>query len=62
MQCFESRDFSTCQSCGSCIELADLLDDLAEAAAHLSDRLAMRYFTHVGDVGRQTMAASYNFV
>ncbi len=27
------------------------------AAATLSDRLAMRYFTHVGDVGRQTLAA-----
>jgi len=57
LQCLESRDFSACQSCGSCLELADLLDDLGEAATQLSDRLAMRFFTHVGDVGRQTLAA-----
>ena len=33
--------------------------ELAQAleAANLSDRLAMRFFTHVGDVGRQTLAA-----
>jgi uncharacterized circularly permuted ATP-grasp superfamily protein/uncharacterized alpha-E superfamily protein len=57
LQCFESRDFAACQDCGNCFELADLLDALATAAAQLSDRLAMRYFTHVGDVGRQTLAA-----
>ena len=57
LQCFESRDFTACQDCGSCRELADLLDDLANAAAQLSDRLAMRYFTHVGDIGRPTLAA-----
>jgi uncharacterized circularly permuted ATP-grasp superfamily protein/uncharacterized alpha-E superfamily protein len=39
------------------LELAGLLDELARQAAHLSNRLAMRYFTHVGDVGRQTLAA-----
>ena len=38
-------------------ELAGLLDGIAQDAANLSDRLAMRYFTHVGDVGRQTLAA-----
>jgi uncharacterized circularly permuted ATP-grasp superfamily protein/uncharacterized alpha-E superfamily protein len=37
--------------------LTDLLDDVAAEAARLSDRLAMRYFTHVGEVGRQTLAA-----
>jgi len=37
--------------------LADLLNEVAFAAASLSDRLAMRYFTHIGDVGRQTLAA-----
>ncbi|WP_153111703.1 circularly permuted type 2 ATP-grasp protein [Propionivibrio limicola] len=57
LKCFESRDFGDCQSCGTCLKLADLLDEIANAAANLSDRLAMRYFTHIGDVGRQTLAA-----
>ena len=39
-----------------CIELAELLRDLDQAAGQLSDWLGMRYFTHVGDVSRQTMA------
>ena len=38
-------------------ELADLLDAIVSDATTLSDWLAMRYFTHVGDVGRQTLAA-----
>jgi uncharacterized alpha-E superfamily protein len=37
--------------------LADVLDEIAFTTATLSDCLAMRYFTHVGDVGRQTLAA-----
>ena len=45
-------------ACGEpCAELAASLDAVAQAAATLSDRLAMRYFTHIGDVGRQTLAA-----
>ncbi|MEN3372496.1 circularly permuted type 2 ATP-grasp protein [Dechloromonas sp. ZS-1] len=36
--------------------LAARLEQLDEAAGHLSDWLAMRFFTHVGDVSRQTMA------
>ena len=40
-----------------CRQLAATLDAISEAAASLSDRLAMRYFTHIGDVGRQTLAA-----
>jgi uncharacterized circularly permuted ATP-grasp superfamily protein/uncharacterized alpha-E superfamily protein len=40
-----------------CHELAAALDAISQAAASLSDRLAMRYFTHIGDVGRQTLAA-----
>lgn len=36
--------------------LAVRLEQLDEAAGHLSDWLAMRFFTHVGDVSRQTMA------
>ncbi|MFZ4535451.1 circularly permuted type 2 ATP-grasp protein [Propionivibrio sp.] len=54
---FESLDFSQCRNCDPCLELAGLLDATALAAATLSDRLAMRYFTHVGDVSRQTLAA-----
>ncbi len=57
LQCIESRDVSSCRDCGSCQELVDLLQDIARDAANFSDRLAMRYFTHVGDVGRQTLAA-----
>ena len=41
----------------ACAALADCLEAVANAAAELSDRLAMRYFTHIGDVGRQTLAA-----
>ena len=40
-----------------CRQLAAALDAISEATACLSDRLAMRYFTHIGDVGRQTLAA-----
>ncbi|MDR1710186.1 MAG: circularly permuted type 2 ATP-grasp protein [Candidatus Accumulibacter sp.] len=36
---------------------AALLDEIAAEAARLSDRLAMRYFTHIGEVGRQMLAA-----
>jgi uncharacterized alpha-E superfamily protein len=57
LQCIESRDVNNCQKCGSCDDLADLLADISNDAANLSDRLAMRFFTHVGDVGRQTLAA-----
>ncbi|MCA1937358.1 MAG: alpha-E domain-containing protein, partial [Dechloromonas sp.] len=52
----EHLQFNQCRSCAPCEELASLLLDLDAAAAHLSDGLAMRYFTHVGDVSRQTMA------
>lgn len=37
-------------------ELAARLDALVFASNQLSDWLGMRYFTHVGDVSRQTMA------
>ncbi len=39
-----------------CLELAGLLWEAVAAARTLSDRLAMRYFTHVGDVSRQLIA------
>ncbi len=53
----ENLNFSECRQCDPCLDLADILDDISEVSATLSDRLAMRYFTHVGDVGRQTLAA-----
>lgn len=53
----EGLDFSHCHDCDPCLELADALAAISLAAAALSDRLAMRYFTHIGDVGRQTLAA-----
>ncbi len=52
----EHAQFSECFKCAGCEELAKRLDALAAAACQLSDWLAMRYFTHVGDVSRQTMA------
>ena len=54
---FENLNFADCKGCGPCLELAGVLDGISRAAATLSDHLAMRYFTHVGDVGRQTLAA-----
>ncbi|MBK8402385.1 circularly permuted type 2 ATP-grasp protein [Propionivibrio sp.] len=54
---FEGLDFSQCRNCNPCFELAGLLDEVAHAAAHLSDRLAMHYFAHIGEVGRQTLTA-----
>jgi uncharacterized circularly permuted ATP-grasp superfamily protein/uncharacterized alpha-E superfamily protein len=45
-----------CRPDSPCAELAGLLWELDAAAVQLSDWLGMRYFTHVGDVSRQTMA------
>jgi uncharacterized alpha-E superfamily protein len=53
---FEHLQFSQCRTCSPCEELAALLKELDSAAAQLSEWLGMRYFTHVGDVSRQTMA------
>jgi len=39
------------------LELANRLDDLARAGRILSDRLAMRFFSHVGSAGQATFAA-----
>jgi uncharacterized alpha-E superfamily protein len=52
----EQLPFSRRYASAPCIELAELLRDLDQAAGQLSDWLGMRYFTHVGDVSRQTMA------
>lgn len=56
MSSFERLDFSECKNCSPCETLAVLLDGLDLAAGQMSDLLGMRYFTHVGDVSRQTMA------
>jgi len=56
LESLENLQFSQCVSCGPCIDLADRLDRLNQAANELSAWLGMRYFTHVGDVSRQTMA------
>src|SRR5574343_92045 len=52
----EQLPFSRRYASAPCIELAALLRDLDAAAGKLSDWFGMRYFTHVGDVSRQTMA------
>ncbi|MBL8397268.1 MAG: circularly permuted type 2 ATP-grasp protein [Candidatus Accumulibacter sp.] len=41
----------------ACRELATMLIDTSLAAKTLSDRLAMRYFSHVGEFSRQTFAS-----
>jgi hypothetical protein len=53
----EHLQFSHCRNCEPCEELADpAARNWTSAAVELSDWLGMRYFTHVGDVSRQTMA------
>jgi uncharacterized alpha-E superfamily protein len=52
----ENVELTDCHQCSSCAELAGLLDALNGAACELSNWLGMRYFTHVGEVSRQTMA------
>ena len=39
----------------ACEQLVVVLDNLISAAQKLSDQLAMRYFTHVGDIAQQTL-------
>ncbi len=52
----EHLPFGRSYNAAPCRELAELLHQLDAAANQLSDWLGMRYFTHVGDVSRQTMA------
>ncbi|EXI74928.1 MAG TPA: circularly permuted type 2 ATP-grasp protein [Candidatus Accumulibacter phosphatis] len=54
---FEGLSFSQCRECDPCLDLAMTLGDISLAAAALSDRLEMRFFSHVGDVSRQTFAS-----
>ncbi|MBL8449459.1 MAG: circularly permuted type 2 ATP-grasp protein [Dechloromonas sp.] len=53
---FAGVAFHDCRECTPCEELAALLDEVVAAVHALSDRLAMRFFTHVGDVSHQTLA------
>ncbi|MEI7431345.1 MAG: alpha-E domain-containing protein, partial [Betaproteobacteria bacterium] len=57
LACLEHLDFSSGEEGEPYLDLAGRLDAISFAASTLSDRLALRYFTHVGDVGRQTLAA-----
>jgi len=57
LSCFEGDVCGECVGCNACEDLAQVLWALAAATRELSDRLAMRYFTHVGDVSHQTLAA-----
>lgn len=41
----------------ACADLARLLEEIASNAWALSDRLAMRHFTHIGEISQQTLAA-----
>ncbi|MDD2883877.1 MAG: circularly permuted type 2 ATP-grasp protein [Dechloromonas sp.] len=56
LESLEHLQFSHCTQCSPCDDLAARLLALEAAAGQLSDQLGMRYFTHVGDVSRQTMA------
>ena len=56
METLVHLQFTECDICAPCEQLAALLKELDNAAAQLSEWLGMRYFTHVGDVSRQTMA------
>jgi len=57
LACFEGDICGECIGCNACEDLAQVLWALAAATRELSDRLAMRYFTHVGDVSQQIVAA-----
>ncbi|MBM7061250.1 circularly permuted type 2 ATP-grasp protein [Pseudomonas sp. UL073] len=37
--------------------LADLLQEIAQAAGQISDRLELRYFAHIDDISQQTVSA-----
>jgi uncharacterized alpha-E superfamily protein len=54
---FEGQSFGDCRACDPCLQLATILEQTAAAAAALSDRLAMRYFSHVSDVSHYTLTS-----
>ena len=53
---FAGLDFGECRVCSPCADLAERLSGVVRAVHDLSDKLGMRFFTHVGDVSRQTLA------
>lgn len=53
---FAGLDFGQCRICSPCEDLAERLGGVVRAVHDLSDKLGMRFFTHVGDVSRQTLA------
>ena len=53
---FAHFEFDDCHECAACQSLIKRLHAVDAAAAQLSDELSRRYFTHVGDVSRQTIA------
>jgi len=54
---FEGQSFGDCRACNPCLQLATILEQTAAAGAALSDRLAMRYFSHVSDVSHYTLTS-----
>ncbi|HEX6736234.1 MAG TPA: circularly permuted type 2 ATP-grasp protein, partial [Azonexus sp.] len=56
LEALERLPFASGRDSAAGADLAARLDALTVAANQLSDWLGMRYFTHVGDVSRQTMA------
>jgi uncharacterized circularly permuted ATP-grasp superfamily protein/uncharacterized alpha-E superfamily protein len=56
MDVFSGMEFCNCNQCGPCLNLATELEKVAKLAQTLSDRLANRYFTHVGVYNQQTWA------
>ena len=56
ISCLEHLQLSNSRADAPCAALAGLLRELDTAAIQLSNWLGMRYFTHVEDVSRQTMA------
>jgi len=59
LELLNSFDLSRLEHAGPevCLDLARLLDEITRNAWALSDRLAMRHFTHIGDISQQTLAA-----
>lgn len=53
---FAGVEFHDCRECSPCEDLADRLRAVVATVHGISDRIAMRFFTHVGDVSRQTLA------
>lgn len=57
LSCFEGDRCGGCSGCDACEHLAEQLQSLAAVVGDISDRLARRHFTHVGDISRQILTA-----